>query len=109
MRNCLVCHDELFVNNPLNVKENDKHALHFPLYSPLQGLLPCFRITTVNPALVTSDIPGQEGYIVGGDLTKLLADVDTPEIASRLQIKGRKKLTRPPSCVEFCTLTHKIC
>jgi hypothetical protein len=28
---------------------------------------------------------------------------------TRLQIKGRKKSARPPSCVKFCTLTPKIC
>jgi hypothetical protein len=38
----------------------------------------CFvSVITANSALVTSDNPGQEGCIVGGDLTKLLADVDT--------------------------------
>jgi hypothetical protein len=31
------------------------------------------------------------------------------EIASGLQIKGRTKSIRPPSCVEFCTLISKIC
>jgi hypothetical protein len=28
---------------------------------------------------------------------------------TRLEIKGRKKSARPPSCVKFCTLTPKIC
>jgi hypothetical protein len=69
------------VNNPLDAKENDEHALHFPL----GGMLLCLRAITVNPALVTSDNPGQEGCIVGGDLTKLLADVDTPLFLTRCQ------------------------
>jgi hypothetical protein len=43
----------------------------------LGGLLLCLRVITVNPALITSDNPGQEGCIVGGDLTKLLSDVNT--------------------------------
>jgi hypothetical protein len=34
-------------------------------------------LETENPALVASDNPGQEGYNVGGDLMKLLADVDS--------------------------------
>ena len=34
------------------------------------------RVVAVNPALFTSDDPGQEGFIIGGDLTKFSADVD---------------------------------
>jgi hypothetical protein len=37
----------------------------------------CLRVITINPALITSDNPGKEGCVVGGYLTKLLADVDT--------------------------------
>jgi hypothetical protein len=37
----------------------------------------CLRIITINPALVTSDNPEQEGCIVDGDLMKLLTDTDT--------------------------------
>ena len=44
---------------------------------PLGGLLLCLRVVTVNPALITSDDPGQESFIIGGDLTKFSADVDT--------------------------------
>jgi hypothetical protein len=44
---------------------------------PLGGFLLCLRVITVNQALVSCDNAEQEGYIVGGDLTKLLADVDT--------------------------------
>jgi hypothetical protein len=29
----------------------------------------------VKPALITSDEPGQEGFVVGGELTKFSADV----------------------------------
>jgi hypothetical protein len=28
----LVCHDEGFVNNPLDIEESDEHALDFALY-----------------------------------------------------------------------------
>jgi hypothetical protein len=66
---------EFFVNVPLDMKENDEHALDFaPLSNlfrspwvwafPLGGLLLCLRIITVNPALVTGEYPGQEGCIV---------------------------------------------
>jgi hypothetical protein len=60
-----------------DVKQNYENAIDFALHFPLRGLLPCLRDITVTPALVTSDNPGEEGCIVGGDLTKLLADVDT--------------------------------
>jgi hypothetical protein len=34
-----VCQDEFFVNTPLDVKENDEHAIHFALHlSSLCGL-----------------------------------------------------------------------
>jgi hypothetical protein len=36
---------------------------------PLRGLLHCLRVININPALITSDNPGQDGYIVGGDMT----------------------------------------
>jgi hypothetical protein len=61
----------------LVVKENDEHAPDFALHLSLRGLLLCLRVITVNPALVTSDNPGQEGCIVEGDLTELLTDGDT--------------------------------
>jgi hypothetical protein len=64
-------------NNKLDVKENYKHDFDFALDFPLGGMLLCLRTITVNPALVISDNTGQEGCIVGGDLTKLLADGDT--------------------------------
>ena len=36
----------------------------------------CLRVITVNPAVITSDDPGQEGFIIGGEVTKFSADVD---------------------------------
>jgi hypothetical protein len=42
----------------------------------LGGLLLCLGVTTVNAVLITSDNPGQEGYIIEGDLKKLSADND---------------------------------
>jgi hypothetical protein len=50
----------------------------------------CLRVTTVNPVLVTSDNPGQEGCIFGGDLTKLLADIDTLLLLISCQNPGHK-------------------
>jgi hypothetical protein len=57
---------------------------------PLKGLLYCLRVTTVNPALGTSDNPGQEDYIVGGDLMKLLADIDSLLLLVSCQNPGHK-------------------
>jgi hypothetical protein len=73
----LACQEEFFVNIPLDIKENDEHALNFAPYFPLEELFPCLKVMTIIPALVTSDNPGQEGCIVRRDLMKLLADVDT--------------------------------
>jgi hypothetical protein len=56
----------------------------------LGGLLLCLRIIIVNPALVTSDNPGQEGCIIGGDLMKLLADIDTLLLLISCQNPGHK-------------------
>jgi len=41
---------------------------------PLEGLSLRLRVVTVNPALITSDDPRQECFIVGGELTKFSAD-----------------------------------
>jgi hypothetical protein len=38
-------------------------------------LLICLRVVAVNPAPITSDDPGQEGFVIGGELTKFSADV----------------------------------
>jgi hypothetical protein len=75
----LACQEEFFVNNPLDIKENDEHALDFGLGEfGLFHLEDCcfISVITVNPSLVTSDNPGQEGCFIGADMTKLLADID---------------------------------
>jgi hypothetical protein len=90
---------------------------------PLGGLLLCLRVITINPALITSDNPGQEGCIARGSLTKLLADINMLLLLiscqnsgrnrirpdTQLQIKRRKKSACPPCCIKFCPLTPKIC
>jgi hypothetical protein len=52
-------------------------------------------VITINPALVISDNPGEEGCIVGGDLTKLLADVDTQLLLISRQKSHQAKYTTP--------------
>jgi hypothetical protein len=68
--------------------KNYEYALDFALRSPLGGLLFCLRVTIVIPALVTSDIPGQEGCTVAVPLSDPSRNRVRPD--ARLQIKGRK-------------------
>jgi hypothetical protein len=56
----------------------------------LGGLLLRLTVITINPALLTSDNPGQERYIIGGDLTKFLAHVDTLLLLISCQNPGHK-------------------
>jgi hypothetical protein len=64
------------VNNPHDVKENYEHALDSAFHFLLRGLF-CLRVIAINPVLVNSVNLEQEGCIVGGNLTKLLIDIDT--------------------------------
>jgi hypothetical protein len=95
----MACQDEFFVNNPLDVKENDDHALDFALSFPLGGLLLCLRVTTVNSAHVTSDNLGQEDCIVGGDLMKFLIHVDMLLLLFSCQKSHRARYTTPNKTV----------
>jgi len=54
------------------------------------GFLLCLRIVTINPALITSDDPGQEGFIIGGELTKFSADVGALLLLVVCQYPGHK-------------------
>jgi hypothetical protein len=56
----------------------------------LGGLLLCLRVINVNPALITSDNPGQEGCTVRGNLTNLLTDADTLLLLITCQNPGHK-------------------
>jgi hypothetical protein len=48
---------------------NDEYAFDFAVHFPFRGLLLCLMVMTVNPVIITSENPGQEGCIVGGELT----------------------------------------
>ena len=50
----------------------------------------CLRVVIVNPALIISDNPGQEGFIIGGETTKFSADVDTLLLLVSCQYPGHK-------------------
>jgi hypothetical protein len=58
---CLACQNELFVNNPLTLKIILSMLLNLLFTFPLEGLLLCLRVITINPVLATSDNPGQDG------------------------------------------------
>jgi len=49
----------------------------------------CLRVVTVNPALITSDDPGQ-GFIIGGELTTFSADIDVLLLLVSCQHPGHK-------------------
>jgi hypothetical protein len=59
---------------------------------------------------ITSDDPGQEGFFVGGALTKYSADVGALLLRhrsrTRLQINACQNCSLPPSYVQLGTLTH---
>ena len=57
---------------------------------PLGGLSLCLSVVTVNPALITSDDPRQERFIVGSELTKSSADVDALLLLVSCQDPGHK-------------------
>ena len=50
----------------------------------------CLRVVTKKPALITTDDPGQEGFIIGGELKKLSADVDILLLLISCQDLGHK-------------------
>jgi hypothetical protein len=52
-------------------------------------------VITENPVLVTSDNPGQEGCIVGADLTKLLANFDKLLLLNSSQKSHQARYTIP--------------
>jgi hypothetical protein len=52
------------MNNPLDVKENDEHALDFALQFRLGRLLLRLGVIIVNPTLITRDNHEQEGCII---------------------------------------------
>jgi len=50
----------------------------------------CLRVVTINLALIASDDPGQEGFIIGGELTKYSADIDALLLLVSCQDPGHK-------------------
>ena len=80
--------EKFFVHNLPGFKESYNRALDIAFHLsglswpwlrgafPLGGLLLCLRVVTVNPVLISGDDPGQEGFIIEGELPKFSADVD---------------------------------
>jgi hypothetical protein len=69
----MACQDEVFVNNPLDVKENDEHALDF-----------AFRLSHLFSVSASLD------FSIGRIVALCWIHCD---IASRLQMKGSKKIS----------------
>jgi len=63
--------DKFFVHNPLNIKESDDHALDIAFHFCGLGDMGLFHwedccfvsVIAINPALITTDDPRQEGFI----------------------------------------------
>jgi hypothetical protein len=115
---CLADQDKFFANNPFDVKANDEHAVDF-----------AFRLFRLFSVSVSLDFPCTAHAFFTERLSKSfsglrltlfniytnfnavpLSDPSRNRIRpdTRLQIKGRKKSTRSPSCVKICTLTPTI-
>jgi hypothetical protein len=106
----LACHDKFFVNNPLDIKENDEHAFDFS-----RGRIVALpQDHNGKSTLITSDKPGQEGCIIRGDLTKFVTDIDTLlllihcEIASG-QIHDSKQKHVKNQHFQPDAMTPKVC
>jgi len=89
------CWDKLFVHNPLDVKESDDHALEIAFH--LSGLFGLGDVGLFHwedcrfvSALITSDDPRQERFIVGCELTKFRTDVDALLLLVSCQDPGHK-------------------
>jgi hypothetical protein len=113
----LACHDKLFVNNPLDIKENDEHAPDFSLH--LSCLLRSqwvwifhfqLMLSSLNACLITAMV----SVVLFQDVHKInavpLLDPSWNRIRPdiRLQIKGCKKTTHPPNCVILYTDSQEM-
>jgi hypothetical protein len=102
---CLACQDKLFVNNPLDVKENYEHvfvsAFHLSLLFQSALNRVCHHPCTVHAYI---SLPAEPLSYFFSDPLRNHIRPDT-----RLQMREHNKSARSPSCVKFCTLTPKIC
>jgi hypothetical protein len=119
---CFSCQDEFLMNNPLDVKWNDEHALDFVVHlsRTFQSGLnrACYSHTRVrlmlsfpNVCLIISRVSVTLSEICTKFDAHSLSDPSRNHIRpdTRLQIKLRKKSAPPPSYVELYTLTPKVC
>jgi hypothetical protein len=107
----------IFVNIPLDIKENDEHALDFALQ---MSRLFFFR-STLNQEL-HSFFPerlSNQYQCLRRTFSDICTNFDASSLSgprrnrirpdTQLQIKRRKKSAHPASCVKFYILTPKIC
>jgi hypothetical protein len=110
----LACKDEFFVNNLLDVEENDEHALDsVPRLSRSRGIWPFhirLTLSSLHICLIIATVSAPLLLRLAQNLMLLFCRIHR-EIASdsKLQIKGRKKSARSLSCVKFCAMAPKIC
>jgi hypothetical protein len=95
----LACQDEFLVNNPLDVKENDEHALDFALDLPHLFWPALIRACHSNTCVQLVHSCANTCLIIARASVALF-----PRFAQNLN----QKSTCPPSCMKFCTLTPKI-
>ena len=81
--------DKFMAHNPSNVEKHDEHAIGRAAALPrllgswgswalpLRRLLFSLGIIPIDPALVPSDYPRHEGWVIHGTLTKLLTNFNT--------------------------------
>jgi hypothetical protein len=103
-----------FVNNPLAVEESDEHALQLSPFSVSVS----FELSCTAYAF----FPERLCNLVQGlrlTFSQICTQFDAVPLSERyrnrirpvspLEIKGRKKLALPLSCLKVCTLTRNIC
>ena len=94
--------DEITVNNPANVAENDEHVLCRAVdlsclrswrccALPLRRLLFGIRVVLVDPSLVPSDDLRHEGWVIQGTLMEILTDFGTEFLLSGSQKPGHER------------------
>jgi hypothetical protein len=109
----LACQDEFFMNDHLDVKGNDEHALDFALQLSRRFSVsasfdfPCTAHTLFPERLCN------RYQDLRHTLSEISTKVDVAPLSdpsrNRLQMRRRKKSERPRICVNLCILTPKTC
>jgi hypothetical protein len=111
--------NEFFVINSLDVKENNEHALDYALHLPRlyrSRRVWTFRIrlmfSSPNACLITARASVAPFPRFTQNLMLFLCRIRRKIASGQIhdyKYRDVKKSARPPSCVKFCILKHKIC